>query len=108
MCLLRRAPAGDLNDTAIGLWLQPRRSPRQSCGFLEKIQSHLRLDTGSVTANFDCRLVLALTQIDDMPEKAVRRPFGVTDLDNHLGAHPMNPAEHQGRAETTAARRRNR
>ena len=53
------------------------------------------LIAGSISAHFDRRLVLALTHIDDMPEQAVRCPFGVTNLYDHLGGHPMNPAEHE-------------
>ena len=39
-----------------------------------------------ITAYLDGRLVLALAQIDDMPEWAVRCPLGVADLDHHLGS----------------------
>jgi hypothetical protein len=41
--------------------------------------------------------VLALTQIDDMPEQTVRRPLGVADLDHHLGAYPMHPVNTNSR-----------
>jgi hypothetical protein len=40
-------------------------------------------------------LVLALTQINDMPKQTVSRPLGVADLNDHLRAHPMNPRQHQ-------------
>jgi hypothetical protein len=43
-----------------------------------------------------------------MPEQTVRRPLSIADLDDHLRSHPMRPTEHQRRAVTTAASRRNR
>ena len=39
------------------------------------------------------QLILALAQVDDMPEQTVRGPLDVTDLDDHFGAHPMDPAK---------------
>ena len=47
------------------------------------------------TTHIGSRLILVLAQVDDMPEKAVRRPFGVADLDHHLGPDPMDAAEHE-------------
>ena len=49
----------------------------------------------AAAAHLDGWLVLALTQINDMPEQTVSRPLGVADLDNHLGPDPMDPTEHQ-------------
>ena len=46
------------------------------------------------TAHLVGQLILALAQIDDMPEQTVRGPLDVTDLDDHFGAHPMDPAKH--------------
>jgi hypothetical protein len=44
-----------------------------------------------VSAHLDGGLVLAFSQINDMPEQTVRRPLGVADLDDHLRA-PNAPA----------------
>ena len=49
----------------------------------------------SATAHLDGQLILALTQIDNMPEQTVRRPFDIADLDDRFGLHPMDPAKHQ-------------
>ena len=46
-------------------------------------------------AHLDGRLVLALTEIDDMSQQPVRRPFHIADPDDHFGPHPMDPAKHQ-------------
>jgi hypothetical protein len=35
------------------------------------------------------QLILALAQIDDMPEQTIRRPLDVANLYDHLRAHPM-------------------
>src|SRR5580700_734654 len=48
-----------------------------------------------VAAHLDRRLVLALAQIDDMPEQTVRRPLGIADLDHHFGPNPLHPRQHQ-------------
>ena len=48
-----------------------------------------------VTAHVNCWLVLAFTQINDMPEQTIRRPLRVADLDDHLRADPMYPRQHQ-------------
>src|SRR5437870_527386 len=37
------------------------------------------------------QLILALAQVDDMPEQTVRRPFDIADLDDHFGPRPMHP-----------------
>src|SRR2546423_15118245 len=66
------------------------------------------LDTGWSAAHFDGGLILSLTQIDDMPKEAVRRPFSVADLDDHLGPDPMHSTEHERRPEAAPAWRRNR
>jgi hypothetical protein len=47
------------------------------------------------TTHIGSRLILALAQVDDMPEKAVRRPFGETNLYDHFRSHPMDPTEHE-------------
>src|SRR6202023_2195317 len=49
------------------------------------------------------QLILALAQVDDMPEQTVWRPFDIADLDDHIGLHPMDPAKHQRRTETATA-----
>ena len=49
----------------------------------------------AAAAHLDGWLVLALTQINDMPEQTVSRPLGVADLNDHLRAHPMPPRQHQ-------------
>jgi hypothetical protein len=49
------------------------------------------------------QLILALAQVDDMPEQTVWRPFDIADLDDHFGPHPMDPAKHQRRTETATA-----
>jgi hypothetical protein len=60
-----------------------RRDSRSGCfhGADEGPQRGMR----SFAADFDGRLILALAQIDDMSQQPVRRPFGVADLDDHLG-----------------------
>jgi hypothetical protein len=35
------------------------------------------------------QLILALAQVDDMPEQTIRRPLDVANLYDHLRAHPM-------------------
>src|SRR5580700_6811238 len=57
----------------------------------------------SASAHLGSRLISALAQIDDMPEQTVRCPLDVTDFDDHLRAHPMDPAKHQRRTETATA-----
>ena len=52
------------------------------------------------------QLILALAQVDDMPEQTVRGPLDVTNLYDYLRAHPMDPAKHQRRTETAIAWRR--
>jgi len=54
------------------------------------------------------QLILALAQVDDMPEQTVRGPLDVTNLYDHLRAHPMDPAKHQRRTEAATARGRYR
>ena len=49
------------------------------------------------------QLILALAQVDDMPQQTVRGPLDVTNLYDHLRAHPMDPAKHQRRTETATA-----
>src|SRR6516225_8987348 len=51
-------------------------------------------------------LVLPLTQIDNVAEQPVRRPFDITHLTDHLRSQPMYSTQHQWRAEPTTARRR--
>jgi hypothetical protein len=51
--------------------------------------------TRSFAAHLDCRFVLALAQIHNMPEQTVRRPLDVADLGDHFGPDPMDPAKHQ-------------
>jgi hypothetical protein len=45
---------------------------------------------GTVSANITGRLVLALSQVNDMPKQTVRRPFGVADFDDHFVPDPMD------------------
>ena len=47
--------------------------------------------TRPVTPHLDGRLVLAFTQINDMPEQTIRRPRRVADFDDHFCSNPMNP-----------------
>src|ERR1700680_4414742 len=54
------------------------------------------------------QLSLALPQVDDMPEQTIRGPLDVTNLYDHLRAHPMDPAKHQRRTETATAWGRDR
>jgi hypothetical protein len=49
------------------------------------------------------QLILALAQVDDVPEQTVRGPLDVANLYDHLRAHPMNPAKHQRRTEAATA-----
>src|SRR5512133_3631057 len=60
----------------------------------------------SAAAYLDGRFIFALAQVDDMPEQTVRGPLDVTNLYDHLRAHPMDPAKHQRRTETAIAWRR--
>jgi hypothetical protein len=41
------------------------------------------------------QLILALAQVDDMPEQTVRSPLDVANLYDHFRANPMDPAKHQ-------------
>ena len=47
-------------------------------------------------AHLDGQLVLALAQVDDMPEQTIRGPLDVTNLYDHLRAHPMDPLSTSG------------
>ena len=49
----------------------------------------------SAAAHLDGQLILALAEVDDMPQQPVRRPFAVANFYNHLRAHPMDSREHQ-------------
>ena len=49
----------------------------------------------SVAAHLGSQLIFALAQVDDMSEQTVRRPFDITDLDDHFGPYPMDPTKHE-------------
>jgi hypothetical protein len=57
----------------------------------------------SASAHLGSQLIFALTLVDDVPEQPIRRPFHITDLDDHFGPDPMDPAKHQRRTETATA-----
>ena len=42
------------------------------------------------------QLIVALAQINDVPQQTVRRPLDIADLDDHFGPYPMDPAKHRG------------
>ncbi len=58
--------------------------------------SETTVSLGSVAAHIGRRLVLALAQINHMPEQTVRRPLDVADLDDHLRPHPMYSRQSSG------------
>jgi hypothetical protein len=53
-----------------------------------------------------CRLVLTQAFVDDLAQQIVFGPGQELHLGHQLGPYPVHPAEHQGRAEAAAARRR--
>src|SRR3974390_459455 len=59
-----------------------------------------------VAAHLLRRLVLAQALIHDLAQQIVPSPGENLPLRDELGAHPMHAAEHEGRAEAGAARRR--
>ncbi len=46
-------------------------------------------------AHFGGQLIFSLPEVDDMSQQAFRGPLDITDLDDHFGADPMDPAQHQ-------------
>ena len=44
-----------------------------------------RASMRSIPPHFGRQLILALAQVDDMPQQTIRRPFDVADLDDHFG-----------------------
>src|SRR5690242_12375400 len=57
----------------------------------------------SVPTHLGSRLILALAQVNHVPEQTVRRPFDIADLDDHFGLDPMDPTKHERRTEAATA-----
>jgi hypothetical protein len=87
------APSPLSSFRAMSLFATPRTAncSFQVCAWRWKRWRDGKESVKSVAAHVGCRLVLALSEIDDMPEQTVRRPLDVADLDHHLRAHPVHP-----------------
>ena len=84
-----RLPDGSVRDSS-------QRSADR-CSLLRSVRSlRSRLTSmRSAAAHLGRQLILALSQVHDMPQQAIGRPFHITDFDDHFRPHPMESAKHQ-------------
>ena len=65
-----------------------------------------RILAGRASADVDCRFILTFSEINKVPREPIRRPFGITYLDDHLLPLPINLRQFQRRPKAALPRRR--
>ena len=90
---------GQIRSPISGTDTISRRSDCYGCTSDRIVEATLpRLSLADVrwaVAHLAGQLILALAQIDDMPEQPFRGPFHVGNFHDHLRSDPMDAAKHQ-------------